>query len=179
MTTRSLRTKRETQTQNGKRKSPEMGGGCLPPPLLRKAEAEGRAQGEERDGLHGRPAFRRFGLKQRRCSPPPPTASPCAALGHCFSPLNLSEARAGSSWLAAGLLGCTPEWHEPAGLSPARARLLTASFLLVNRCAPETLIAWSTTTACFRLLPFSDDLRADEAAGAGFEAQAGRSWSSS
>ena len=28
LTTRSLGTKRETQTQNGKRKSPEMGGGC-------------------------------------------------------------------------------------------------------------------------------------------------------
>ena len=119
------------------------------------------------------------GPAQRRYSPPQLTAPACAARLHILASLWLSNVRAQRVLAGAIPLSCTPEWHEPAGLSPARARLLTASFLLVNRCAPETLIAWSTTTACFRLLPFSVDLRADEAAGAGFEAQAGRSWSSS
>ena len=119
------------------------------------------------------------GPAQRRYSPPQLTAPACAARLHILASLWLSNVRAQRVLAGAMPLSCTPEWHEPAGLSPSRPLSLTASSLLVDRCAPETLIAWSTPTASFCLLPYSVDLRADEAAGAGFEAQAGRSWSTS
>ena len=68
-----------------------------------------------------------------------------------LQPSHLSEARAGSSWLAAGLLGCTPEWHEQAGLSPSPLRSLTVWSLLVGRRdRAERFISLSTSCSARR-----------------------------
>ena len=91
------------------------------------------------------------GRRQQRCSPPQPMTPPCAARLYIFAGLWLMEARAGTFWLAACLLGCTAKWHEQAGLSRPRSRLLIVSFLLVDRrYRADALITWSPTTACSR-----------------------------
>ena len=72
------------------------------PSLISALEGQGRIGREARRWL-----ISPFGRRQQRCSPPQPMTPPCAARLYIFAGLWLMEARAGTFWLAACLLGCT------------------------------------------------------------------------